>query len=133
MVLLTLMAGSVSGQEITTKLTRIQCPDSVETYVCKALYLDISPPLIEMAKANTDVIRIIPNPSKGTFRIDAGKMKFGSLNVIIMDITGRTIMQRACRDKADMLFDLSASPEGSYFVKVSADNQEVTQKLILTH
>jgi len=102
----------------------------------------ISPQMVTVTQAQStvsvrehtaDMIRIIPNPSRGTFRIDAGKMKFASLNVTIMDITGRTILQRECREKADMLFDLSASQEGSYFIKITADDQEVTQKLILTH
>jgi hypothetical protein len=52
-----LPAGMVSGQEFSTRLTRIQCPDGMETYICKALYFDISPSLIEMAKANTKVVK----------------------------------------------------------------------------
>ena len=56
-LLITLLAGLVSGQEVTTKLTRIQCPDGVETYVCKAVYFDVSPPLSDMAKVNTRVIK----------------------------------------------------------------------------
>lgn len=92
-----------------------------------------APSTVSVLEHTTDVIRIIPNPSKGTFRIDAGEMKFSSLEVTIMDISGRTIMQRICKDNTDLLFNLSASPEGSYFVRIVADNQEVTQKLILAH
>jgi len=54
---MTLAGVRISGQEITTSLTRIQCPDGMETYVCKALYFDISPPLSEMAKANTTIVK----------------------------------------------------------------------------
>lgn|GEM_PF-429942 len=101
----------------------------------------ISPQMVTVTQAQSTVsvqehtsgvIRIIPNPSKGTFRIDAGELKPGTLNVIIMDLSGRTIISRVCRNNADLLFDLSASAEGSYFIKISADGQEINQKLILT-
>jgi hypothetical protein len=57
LLLLSLTGVRVSGQEITTRLTRIQCPDGLETYVCKALYFDISPPLRDMAKASSTVVK----------------------------------------------------------------------------
>ena len=88
---------------------------------------------VSVREHSTDVIRIIPNPSNGTFRLDVGEMKFTSINVSIMDISGRIIMQRECKDHADLLFNLSGSPEGSYFIRIIADSQEVTQKLILVH
>jgi len=88
---------------------------------------------VSVREHTAGLIRIIPNPSKGGFCIDAGEMKYSSLNVTIMDLTGRTILQRVCTAKTDLLFDLSASPEGSYIIKITSDNLEQTQKLILTH
>jgi len=88
---------------------------------------------VSVREHSGDVIRVIPNPSKGTFRLDVGEMKFTSINVSIMDISGRIIMQRECKDHADLLFNLSGSPEGSYFIRIIADSQEVTEKLILAH
>ena len=88
---------------------------------------------VSVDELTSDIIRIIPNPSNGTFRIDAGKLKFESMNVTIVDMSGRTIMQKVCWEKPDLFFNLSSSPDGSYFVKISVDNQELTRKLILTH
>ncbi|MCX6287830.1 MAG: BACON domain-containing carbohydrate-binding protein [Bacteroidetes bacterium] len=89
--------------------------------------------IVAVPEHATGVIRIIPNPSKGTFRVDVGDMKFNSLNVTIMDINGRIILQKVCWEKPDLRFDLSNTPEGSYVVKITTEYQEVTQKLILTH
>ena len=92
-----------------------------------------APSTVSVAEHPADVIRLVPNPSKGAFRIDAGNMKFKTLTVTITDISGRTILYKVCWEKPDLRFDLSSSPEGSYIVKIVADDQEMTQKLILKH
>ena len=76
-------------------------------------------------------IQIIPNPSKGTFRIETGELKYKLLEVIIIDLSGRTITSRVCHEKSDLQFDLSDVAKGSYLVKIKMDNTEVTQKLII--
>ena len=88
---------------------------------------------VAVQEHNTQTIRIIPNPSKGSFRVDVGDLKFTSLNVSVMDMNGKTILYRVCWDKPELKFDLSSSPEGSYVIKVSNEDMEVTQKLILKH
>jgi len=88
---------------------------------------------VSVKEHSADAIRIIPNPSKGSFRIETADFRSGEMNVSIMDLSGRIILQRVCKDKQDLVFDLSASPEGSYFVKINTGRQEQTQKLILTH
>ncbi len=88
---------------------------------------------VSVNEHTADIFRIIPNPSKGTFRIDAGSMKYSSMTVSIMDISGRTVLKKVCWEKPDLNFDLSSAPEGSYVVKIITDDQEVTQKLILKH
>jgi len=54
-------------------------------------------------------------------------MKFESLDVIIMDVSGRTVIQRNCKENADLKFDLSSSPEGCYFVKILRNNGRSTK------
>ena len=76
-------------------------------------------------------IQLIPNPSKGTFRIETGELKFNTLEVTIMDLSGRTVTSRVCHEKSDLQFDLSNVQKGSYLVKIKMDNTEMTQKLIL--
>ena len=77
--------------------------------------------------------RIIPNPAKGTFRVDVGDLKFKSLNVTITDVNGKIILYKLCWEKQDMKFDLSGTPDGLYVVKVSGEDIDVNQKLILKH
>jgi hypothetical protein len=56
LMVMALICNWASGQAVTTSLTRIQCPDGMETYVCRALYFDVSPPLAEMAQAAKNVV-----------------------------------------------------------------------------
>jgi len=86
---------------------------------------------VSVREHSTDIIRLIPNPARGTFRIETGSMKFESLDVIIMDVSGRTVIQRNCKENADLKFDLSSSPEGCYFVKIVTEQLEEVQKLIM--
>ena len=70
LVLLLIPAAIVNGQKIHSNIQKITCPDNVETTVCKAIYFDVSPPLIEMAKVKTvikkrkekDQFEDFPNP-----------------------------------------------------------------------
>lgn len=88
---------------------------------------------VSVPELNAGSVRIIPNPAKGTFRVDMGDIKYSSVNISILDMNGRTIMYKVCWEKPDLRFDLSNSPEGSYFVRIVLGDSEVTQKLILTH
>ncbi|MFZ4569787.1 MAG: BACON domain-containing protein [Bacteroidales bacterium] len=88
---------------------------------------------VSVSETDSDAIHIIPNPSKGTFRIDMGKIKFLPLTVSVLDNSGRIIMHKVCFEKRDLLFDLSSAQEGFYFVKVTADDRKMTRKLLLKH
>ena len=55
LILLSFLASFVSGQTGHSNIRKITCPDNVETTVCKAIYFDVSPPLIEMAKSKSPV------------------------------------------------------------------------------
>ena len=92
-----------------------------------------APSTVGIHDASSGTIQLIPNPSKGAFRIETGELKYKSLEVIIMDLSGRKITSRICHEKPDLQFDLSNVPKGSYLVKIKMDDIEVTQKLIMSH
>lgn len=92
-----------------------------------------APSTVSVVEHEGNKVRIIPNPAKGSFRIETGLAWKFPVEVLISDLTGRAILSRTCRDKNDLQFDLSAFPEGSYFVRVASGGEELTQKLILLH
>ena len=88
---------------------------------------------VSVPELSGNSIRIIPNPANGVFRVDLGLLKYESVKVTVMDLSGKTILYKVCWEKPDLRFDLSGTPDGSYVVRVSTEAGEVTQKLILKH
>ena len=90
-----------------------------------------APLSVSIHETSASAIQLIPNPTKGTFRIETGDLKYKSLEVAIMDLSGRTLTTRVIHEKSDLRFDISNFPQGSYLVKIKLDNVSMTQKLIL--
>ncbi len=75
-------------------------------------------------------IRIIPNPSNGQFRIITGIN--GTINEVnIFDLSGKVVASRKCSTNSDYIFDFSASPAGSYLVKMKMSNDEILVRQLL--
>lgn len=73
-------------------------------------------------------IKVYPNPSKdGVFTIDANVLVGGQLTA--MDMTGRILLNKNLSEVVETI-DLSAFPNGTYFVRLSNEAQSVTLKLI---
>jgi hypothetical protein len=76
-------------------------------------------------------IRIIPNPANGLFRIVPGIS--GKIDEItILDLTGKVMVLRQCKGESDYEFDLSNSPQGTYFVKVKINDQVIVRRLVIS-
>jgi hypothetical protein len=79
----------------------------------------------------TGTIRIIPNPASGLFRIVSGIS--GKIDQIdILDLTGRMILSRKCKNDNDYQFDLSNEPQGCYFVKVKINEEILVRRLVIS-
>jgi PKD repeat protein len=76
--------------------------------------------------------KIYPNPAKGIFSIVVDKVKYPEMKVIITDATGALVTTRDCKGESEYVFDLSKSPQGTYFVKVKTDSEFKVTKLVIT-
>jgi PKD repeat protein len=76
-------------------------------------------------------IEIYPNPTNGLFSIEVDKSKFPAFKVLILDITGVTITSRECKGESEYVFDLSKSPQGTYFVKIKTDKELLVTKVVV--
>jgi len=79
----------------------------------------------------SDGIRIFPNPTKGIFEITTGKLNQQTLEVIILDYTGKVILTKNCSGRKTYSFDLSNTPKGCYFVKIKSENELLIRKLVI--
>ncbi len=76
-------------------------------------------------------IEIVPNPTTGKFHLVTSK-EMKEAEVTILDMTGRTILSRLCSEDADLIFDLTGSPQGCYLVKILLNNGITIHRLIVS-
>ena len=74
---------------------------------------------------------IYPNPAKGLFSIVVDKTKYPEMLVTITDANGSAVCSRICKGASEYLFDLSSSPQGTYFVKVKTDTELLVTKMVI--
>ena len=72
-----------------------------------------------------------PNPAKTSVEIELGNMASDNTEIIIYDVAGKILIKKATLSNDKQLIDLSALPKGLYFVAVSGNEKQQTQKLIL--
>lgn len=76
---------------------------------------------------------VYPNPAQGTAHVVFSAVASGTASLRIVDINGREIQQSNLNIVAGVQsieLDLSAMEQGVYFVQVSANGFQSTQKLI---
>ncbi|MBN2350551.1 MAG: cadherin domain-containing protein [Bacteroidales bacterium] len=79
-------------------------------------------------------LSIYPNPTKGIFYISIPEASATlNLNIFILDLMGRQIMNSACSfaGREAIRFDLSDFRKGIYLVKILFDQQLVSKKIIV--
>jgi len=75
-------------------------------------------------------MKMIPNPTNGIFEIELSIDK-DLVVVCIINLMGQeTVLEKVDNMAGLIQFDLSAYPNGIYFVRLKYDNRYVTQKLI---
>ena len=76
-------------------------------------------------------LSIYPNPAKGLFSIVVDKSKYPDMQVTITDAHGAAVTSRECTGESEYYFDLSKSPQGTYFVKIKTDTELLVTKLVI--
>ncbi len=74
-----------------------------------------------------------PNPSQGRFTLRVDGVDFTEATVTILDMTGRTIIQRGpdASTGQHLQFDLSERAKGIYLVKIQTPQKSMVSKLII--
>jgi Zn-dependent metalloprotease len=84
----------------------------------------------EVTKADLDGVKIYPNPvSNGQFTITSNLKKEGTYEIV--DASGKVISQGEKLQKGDNKVNISGVTSGVYILKVTADGQSVTKKIIV--
>jgi len=86
---------------------------------------------VSVADPQSGEIRLYPNPTAGKFRIISRGNPPGSLEVRVMDLTGKLISIQRGTIPDDCVFDLTTLPEGCYFVKIRTSSAFLIHKLVI--
>lgn len=74
-------------------------------------------------------LSVYPNPVKNELTLDFGK-SFQSIRCTLIDVTGRTLLQKKYTNETMATLDFSGFPQGIYFVKLATEGQVFTQKIV---
>ena len=93
----------------------------------------INPPVADNAAF---AVTIVPNPAKGATTLlleGLPRQHRGAVNVTVSDLTGREVMARsiACDGDCRLTLDITALPQGAYFVRIATDGHSVVRKLVV--
>ena len=80
---------------------------------------------------------VYPNPATNLLMVRVESSHDATVSMELMDATGRTVMPMLVRDVAagmmEQQMDVSAMPEGMYFLRTSADDRTSIQRVIIVH
>ena len=80
---------------------------------------------------NEDLIRVFPNPAKGTINLRISKF-IGKVNIQFVDLNGRVVKNITDDDfNIQKSIDVSSFETGMYIVKVTGDQINYTQKVMI--
>ncbi len=89
---------------------------------------------VGVSESKEEDFSIYPNPANGKFNLNLGDAQFNNANIIITDAMGKVVYRQNDVNLVDTYttnIDLSAQPQGIYFVTVSSDTRRITKKLFL--
>jgi hypothetical protein len=77
-------------------------------------------------------MKIYPNPTKGNFKIVPANGVNEVLNVQIIDMNGKIILEKIFRGEKEYDVSLSSSPSGNYQIIIKTDKDLVVRNLVIT-
>lgn len=71
-----------------------------------------------------------PNPTKGSFSVDLGEITCCGCRLEVVDIMGKAVLKSELNPTGKGEFSINNVTPGLYFLRIFADNQVLTEKLI---
>lgn len=89
---------------------------------------------IDQVDPETFLIQLAPNPSQGVFTLEIAQVEAISLQIRVLDMSGKPVFQKTSEQAATITeqMDLSHLPAGAYLLEVQDDRQKWVEKLMIT-
>jgi hypothetical protein len=104
---------------------------TVPTLPVQTVFVTQAKSTIGIDEQNAKEVMIYPNPSNGLFKIVPSNGNHGKLDIQVIDLHGRVILDRQFNGKNEYQVDLSSAPAGSYEIKVTMEDAVVLKKLVI--
>ncbi len=80
-------------------------------------------------------VEVFPNPSNGNFSVQVAGLSGETLHVALTDASGKVVSTKVVNEAngdVTVTFQENALQEGIYFVKVSTETKQLTERLVIT-
>ena len=82
---------------------------------------------------NNNLLFISPNPTSGNLYLDFGNKNFGTVQIIISDLTGRAVLKKSIEGKSKQVIDISENcKKGIYFLTIQTNEGKIVKKIIFS-
>ncbi|MBM3435156.1 MAG: T9SS type A sorting domain-containing protein [Bacteroidetes bacterium] len=86
---------------------------------------------VSVEKNMTGNFRFYPNPSTGKFYLELPSSATASIEIRVMDLTGRQVLEEKATTTGKREIDLANKPKGIYFVRLKAGDMVMNKKVII--
>ena len=75
--------------------------------------------------------QVYPNPSNGKFFVEIDSDAHSVFHVKVLNLIGKTVIDKEVSVNERAPFDLSAQPDGVYFVQISVGKEQIIKRIVI--
>ncbi|MCD6355601.1 MAG: T9SS type A sorting domain-containing protein, partial [Prolixibacteraceae bacterium] len=76
-------------------------------------------------------VQLYPNPTQGKVNVDFNSTGIYSVDLSVVDITGKEVLRKQFSAAEKITFDMSNNVSGMYFVQLQVDGKRIVKKLVV--
>ncbi|MDX2245289.1 MAG: T9SS type A sorting domain-containing protein [Bacteroidia bacterium] len=74
---------------------------------------------------------VYPNPSNGRFHLNIKSDSYNTYQVKVVNLIGKTLVEKQVESNQEADFDLSAHPKGVYFLQIQLDERQIIKRIVI--
>lgn len=74
---------------------------------------------------------VYPNPSTGRFHLNIKSDTNDTYQVKVVNLIGKTLVQKEVESNFETEFDLTAYPKGVYFIQIQLDQRQIIKRIVV--
>ncbi|MEZ4829352.1 MAG: T9SS type A sorting domain-containing protein [Bacteroidia bacterium] len=74
---------------------------------------------------------VYPNPSNGRFHLNIKSDSYTTYQVKVVNLIGKTLVEKEVEANMETEFDLTAYPKGVYFIQIQLDQRQIIKRIVV--